>query len=297
MKLAVTNADSTSTPILTIPPNLIPPVPENHPFNGLSTEQKRMFDTFRNQELPLILNELTGTPCPEEQDFLSDECLVRYLKATKWQLDESVVRLQDTLQWRRDFRPRENRWEDMKTICAIGGQYLNGFDKKGRPLLVNVARLGGSVKNYDDSVRFSLYLMERAMMAMPKGVSQVCVLTEFSGSNMFNGYPMSVTIKYLDILGKHYPELLGQSVVVHPSWYIPVLYKLVKPFMDPVTLAKICFATSDGRQEKKAEQGTGGWIRLLDIVDASMLPVELGGDYNFVFNINEYWKAFMANHA
>ncbi|KAJ3291016.1 hypothetical protein HDU79_002730 [Rhizoclosmatium sp. JEL0117] len=301
MRLTVTNTDSiaSSVPVLTIPPHLKPPVPEDYPFDSLTEDQRKQVKNLRSQ-LPLILNELTGAPCPEESEFLSDECLVRYLKATKWQLDESVVRLQDTLQWRREFRPRENQWDDLKEICGIGWQYLNGFDKKGRPILTGVARLGGGMgngKKYDDSIRYIFYLCEKAMMAMPKGVSQLCIVTEFSGSSMFNSYPISYSIKLLTIMERHYPEILGTVIIVNPSWYIPVLYNMLRPIADPATLAKVHFASSNGKQERKAEQGTGGWVNLLDIVDDNMLPVELGGSLNFVFDINEYWKAFMGGNS
>ncbi|KAI9332045.1 CRAL-TRIO domain-containing protein [Obelidium mucronatum] len=294
MRYTIANENrSSAIPALTAPDRLKPNVPENYPFNELTEAQTILVQEFRNIHLGAVKASLTGVPCADETEFISDECLVRYLRATKWKLDESVVRLQDTLQWRREYRPTEINEEDMKAICAVGGQYLNGFDKQGRPIMVNVARLGSSVKNYEHSVKFSIYLMERAIQSMPKGVSQVCVLTEYSGATMFNGYPITVTMKYMDILSKHYPERLAVTCVVNPSWAIPMLYKLVKPFMDPVTLSKIHFAATDGRKDGNSEHGTGGWLRLLDIADADQLPLEFGGEFDFTFDVNEYWKHFM----
>ncbi|KAJ3020061.1 UNVERIFIED_CONTAM: hypothetical protein HDU68_010359 [Siphonaria sp. JEL0065] len=300
MRLHVVNeTHKTSVPILSLSADRTKAfvVPANYPFNELNAEQTALVHVFRSIHVPSIIAALTGTPCSDENEseFLSDECLVRYLRATKWTLDESVVRLHDTLQWRREYRPLEVDEDAMKAICSVGGQYLNGFDKNGHPIIFNVARLGSSVKNYDDSVRFSIYLLEKAIQSMPRGISRVCLLTEYSGANMFNGYPITVTMKYLDILSKHYPERSAVNIIVNPSWAIPMLYKLVKPFVDPVTLSKIHFATTDRTRNvgEYVEQGLGGWLKLTDVIDGDNLPLELGGDFEFAFDVNEYWKHFM----
>ncbi|KAJ3073316.1 hypothetical protein HDU98_001798 [Podochytrium sp. JEL0797] len=263
---------------------------DTYPLDDLSPDQLAQVSLFRSKFLPLIHGELTCEPCPDEDVFTSDECLVRYLRATKWDLDVSVLRLQDTLQWRREYRPAEFT-PGLQTICDIGGQYINGFDKKGRPIMLNIARLGSKVKDFDMSIRFSIFLLERAIQAMPRGVSQVCVVTEYFGATMFNTYPLSVTLKYLDLLGKHYPERLGITIVCNPSWYIPMLYKLIKPFTDPVTLSKIHFAATDGRKEENVQTETGGWLQLMNVVDADMLPVEFGGGFDFVLDKTVYSKA------
>ncbi|KAJ3081786.1 hypothetical protein HDU99_004660 [Rhizoclosmatium hyalinum] len=293
MTLSVANDATTSVPILTCPPSLVPPVPENYPFNGLTDAQTALMKDFRQVHLPTIFAALTGLPCDNEQLFTDDPCLLRYLKATKWKLDESAKRLQDTLQWRREYRPTESDTGPMESHAALGGQYFSGFDKKGRPLLILISRLGGSVKDYETSIRFSIYTIEKGIRLMPKGVTQLAVLVDYSDMSMFNGYPISVTSKFMGVLSRYYPELLGTLVVVNPSWYMPVALGLLSPFLDPVTKAKMHFSNPNDGQVIKTEAGTGGWCNILDIVDAEMLPVELGGSFKFTFDAQTYWKAFL----
>ncbi|KAJ3061622.1 hypothetical protein HDU98_002445 [Podochytrium sp. JEL0797] len=289
MTLAVANNPPSTVPILQIPAHLVPSVPANYPLNDLTPEQLATVQQFRTQFLSLIHAQLTGTPSDEECEFTDDECLVRYLKATKWDLDLSVVRLQDTLQWRREYRPTEFT-AGFESSCTIGNQFLNGFDKKGRPIVLNVAKLG-RVKDFDLTLRFAFYLLEKAIQSMPRGVSQVCVITDCAGATMFNSTPIWVASKFLDLLGKHYPERLGSAIVINPSWYIPILYNLIKPFTDPVTLSKIHFAATDARKEESVESETGGWLDLMNVVDADMLPVAFGGRFDFVLDKTEYPKA------
>ncbi|KAJ3020731.1 UNVERIFIED_CONTAM: hypothetical protein HDU68_009995 [Siphonaria sp. JEL0065] len=295
MALHITNQETTNTPILTPPPALIPPLPADYPLSGLSNDQIEMIKDFRSIHLPAVMATLTGISCADEVEFTNDECLLRYLKATKWNLDHSVKRLQDTLQWRREYRPTESETSPLKSHAALGGQYYSGFDKKGRPILILISRLGGSVKDYETSIRFSIYTIEKGIRLMPKGVTQLCVLVDYSGMSVFNtGYPVSVMSKFMTMLSRHYPELLGTLVVVNPSWYMPIALGLLGPFLDPVTKAKMHFASpEDNSTVIKAEPGTGGWCDILDIVDAEQLPVELGGSYPFVFEAETYWKAFL----
>ena len=48
--------------------------------------------------------DVTTAPLSElEQYFLSKECILRYLRATKWKVEDAKKRLEDTIIWRREF--------------------------------------------------------------------------------------------------------------------------------------------------------------------------------------------------
>ncbi|KAJ3088970.1 hypothetical protein HK100_007890 [Physocladia obscura] len=284
----------TSIPILTAPERFVRELPANYPFNELTETQAQALANVRKNRLAGIYAGLTGKPCDNEPAWTDDVCLLKYLRATKWDFEAAVKRLQETMQWRRDFRPTENDIDSLKPHAAIGGQYYNGFDKLGRPILVLISRLGSEVKDYDTSLRYSLYTVEKGIKMMPKGVTQLNVLCDYSGMTMFNGYPLSVTSKFLGILSRHYPELLGTLILINPSWYMPVAFTVLGPFIDPVTKAKMRFANPSGAPiEGKTENGTGGWCNILDIVDADMLAIEFGGSVPFTFNADIYWKEFL----
>ncbi|KAJ3390786.1 hypothetical protein HDU84_007031 [Entophlyctis sp. JEL0112] len=308
------NADTTSVPILTPPARILPVVPKDYPFNGLTPDQKTKMVEFRSTHLSSVFAGLTGTPCANEKEFADDVCLLKFLKATKWDLLASAKRLQETMQWRRDFRPTECDTDDpaIQAVNAVGSTYFNGFDKFCRPILVLVSRLGSDVKDYDASLRLSLYTLEKGTKLMPPGVTQLNVVCDYSGMTMFNGYPLSVTSKFLGILAKHYPEMLGTlvnrpvlhfaipdnffplQILINPSWYMPIAFTVLGPFIDPVTKSKMRFANPGGAVITKPENGTGGWCNILDIVDADQLSVEFGGSLPFVFDADTYWKAFVA---
>lgn len=48
-------------------------------------------------------------------------------------------------------------------------------------------------------------------------------------------------LQVLSILQNHYPERLGLSLILHVPWLLDMFFKLIKPFIDPVTREKMKF--------------------------------------------------------
>lgn len=48
-------------------------------------------------------NKQTAPLSEEEQYFLSRECILRYLRATKWNVNDAKKRLEGTIVWRREY--------------------------------------------------------------------------------------------------------------------------------------------------------------------------------------------------
>jgi hypothetical protein len=77
----------------------------------------------------------------------------RYMRASKWKLDDAKKRIKGTLDWRRDFKPdlippEEVRVESetgkmcvrpleraKRAVNTLGSSILNGFDVDGRPII------------------------------------------------------------------------------------------------------------------------------------------------------------------
>ncbi|KAI8613153.1 CRAL-TRIO domain-containing protein [Chytriomyces sp. MP71] len=290
---------SSTTPIFTPPARLVPTVSENYPFDDLSDDETALLKEFRASHLASILAGLSGEPLDNEGEWTNDECLLLFLKATKWDLEASVKRLAATMQWRREFRPTIPIPGVMEPQCKIADQVLTGFDKRGRPVMLNKTKFGYLHKDHEGSVRFSVYLVERAIALMPRGVTKLTVVTDFEGSSMFNGFSHNVYVKFLSILSTHYPERLGVAICIRPTWYLSALSTLIFPFMDPVTKRKLVFV-KDASQDSTGKnvtapttnEETGGWHdSILEFIDPDMLIRAYGGDHDFVFEHDAYWKA------
>lgn len=138
-----------------------------------------------------------------------------------------------------------------------GKLYVRGYDKDGRAMMYmrpgkeNTRDEGGNMLNL-------VYHMEKAIACSAKnGRSKLCIVVDYGGFLLRNAPPMSTSKFTLDLLQKHYPERLFRAYICNPPWIFDGFWKVIQPFIDPVTKEKIQFCTSERAFEKVA-QDMGG---------------------------------------
>lgn len=52
---------------------------------------------------------------------------------------------------------------------------------------------------------------------------------------------MSTSRTVLSILQNHYPERLGKALVINVPYLVNIFFKLITPFIDPITVQKLKF--------------------------------------------------------
>ena len=69
-------------------------------------------------------------------------------------------------------------------------------------------------------------------------------------------------------------------------------FKMISPFMDPVTKNKIKFVyDANGKQDTKATANE--WVHIHDYIAPDQLESEYGGDFFFKFDIDTYWDRLL----
>ena len=79
----------------------------------------------------------------------------------------------------------------------------------------------------------------------------------------------------LNILQTHYPERLGRALVLNVPWMVWGFFKLVTPFIDPMTKEKLKFEGKD----------------LKGLVPGGQLLEKFGGEVLFEYRHGVYWPA------
>ncbi|KAK9767353.1 hypothetical protein K7432_002930 [Basidiobolus ranarum] len=261
-----------NTPIFTLPPTS-----QLSASATLSESQQKQLDEFRTKIPELI----SASPVPEEdKSFLTDACLLRYLRATKWILADAQKKIANTLTWRHTYQPHKIPPAEIEEESETGKSYINGFDREGRIILY--LRPGRqNTKTYERQLRFTVFTLERALQLLPPGGEQVCLLIDYKGASMSKNPPLSQAAELLGILHAHYPERLGLAYLIDTPWYFSGFFKLVSPFIDPVTRNKINFG-----DRKKAE--------LLEAkFDMDYIEKDVGGRFDFEYVHEVYWKALL----
>ncbi|KAI8810934.1 CRAL-TRIO domain-containing protein [Cladochytrium replicatum] len=289
----------THEPILSLPAHIPPPAPPS----PLTPEQEEKLAEVRAEVIPALLIDPAEDKVlrREEEEWANDRTLLQFLRATKWDVEHAVSRLDTTLKWRRSYLPHRITPEEVEEESRTGKMVINGFDLLGRPIIYLVPARENT-RTYDRQIRHVVFTLERCIRIMPPNVEQVVILVDFERISFTTAPPLSVTRRFLQTLGDHYPERFGLGALVNPSWFISGFFQLISPFMDPVTKSKIKITDVRHNQRIKRDEsnvtptadGLGAWVNLYDHFDARDLDSMFGGDLNFEHKHEVYWKAISA---
>ncbi|KAF5391499.1 hypothetical protein D9757_002415 [Collybiopsis confluens] len=219
----------------------------------------------------------SGELMEEEKFWLSYECQLRYLRATKWKVDEAIKRLESTLKWRRGFGLYNHVTpEYIEPEAVTGKEILFGFDAHGRPAFYMVP----SRQNTTESTRqveFAFFMLERAIDLMDVGVESLDLLINFA--DKAKNPSMSTARTVLSILQTHYPERLGKALVINVPYLVNLFFKIITPFIDPVTVQKLKFNPNVVQEQIFAEN--------------QVMKDYWGGNQDFEYQHEKYWPALI----
>lgn len=162
----------------------------------------------------------------EERMFLTRECLLRYLRATKWNTQEAVARVQRTLTWRREYGVQGLTAEHISIENETGKQVLLGYDIHGRPCLYLLPSKQNTEKS-DRQVQHLVFMLERLIELMPPNQETLSLLINFSDTKSGQNASIGQAKQCLSILQNHYPERLGRALVINSAFYLDIWFRSV----------------------------------------------------------------------
>ncbi|KAL2821500.1 CRAL-TRIO domain-containing protein [Aspergillus granulosus] len=209
----------------------------------------------------------------EERMFLTRECLLRYLRATKWNAPEAVARLQRTLTWRREYGVEKLTPDHISIENETGKQVLLGFDIHGRPCLYLLPSKQNTEKS-DRQLQHLVFMLERCIDLMPADQETLALLVNFSETKSGQNASIGQAREAVHFLQNHYPERLGRALVINMPFIILGFFKIITPFLDPVTREKLKFNED-----------------LKNHVPPNQLLNSVGGEVDFKYDHSAYWPA------
>lgn len=223
------------------------------------------------------------TPLSEaEKAWLTRECFLRFLRATKWNVKDAILRIELTLAWRREFGVAGNFDADNAvngTLCSpeneTGKEVILGFDNDSRPCLyLKPGRQ--NTKTSQRQVQHLVYMLEKVIDYMPSGQDSLALLIDFKespvGMQSNKIPPVGIGRQVLHILQTHYPERLGKALLTNIPWLGWTFLKIIHPFIDPLTREKLVYDQP-----------------FPNYVPQSQLDLDFGGAVNFEYHHEKYW--------
>ncbi|KAI9222357.1 CRAL-TRIO domain-containing protein [Blastocladiella britannica] len=200
------------------------------------------------------------------QDMHPDAFLLRFLRARKFDVAKAYAMYITALKWRVESGVQDVITRGEAAIARDQFEstkcYYYGCDQLGRPVIYINARFHN--KSAQDEAmlqRHTVYMMElgRLLLDGTETVAIVFNLGGFGMSNMDSGMVQFL----IGCLEAYYPESLGVCLIVNAPWIFSGVWKMIKPWLDPVVQAKIAFPkTSD----------------LTQVLDAEHIPRDVSGE-------------------
>eukprot|EP00842_Homolaphlyctis_polyrhiza_P001301 jgi/Hompol1/2171/HPOL_005876-RA len=187
----------------------------------------------------IIPNGFDGEQLSQAKAFCNEACLLRYLRAHRFNVDGAAKGLRETLLWRKSYGTNDITPEDIESEAEQGNTYMNGFDNFGRPIIYIKKR--GVLGDPEKNVKLVIYTLEQAIRLMPQGVERLTIVFDFTHYTRANSPPINISLMTLRVIMSHYPERLGVAYFVNAPWVFSLLWNIVQTFLDPVTKAKIHF--------------------------------------------------------
>lgn len=220
---------------------------------------QKVLSHFQNEQLVMGTKEHDSHEMQplsdDEKAWVTRECILRYLRATKWVAKDAIDRITGTIAWRREFGIN-HQTDDSKNIVnakliepesLTGKEVVLGFDNDARPCLyLKPGRQ--NTKTSHRQVQHLVYCLERVIDFMPSGQDSLALLIDFKQHPEIASHvetskvpPISVGREVLNILQTHYPERLGKALLTNIPFLGRVFLKLIHPFIDPLTREKLVF--------------------------------------------------------
>ncbi|CAK8568059.1 unnamed protein product [Lathyrus sativus] len=208
-------------------------------------------------------------PSSKEVDDLT---IRRFLRARDLDVEKASAMFLKYLKWKHSFVPNGSfSPSEIRDDLAQEKMYVQGVDKKGRPITVAFAAKHFQNKNGLEAFkRYVVFALEKLCDRIPAGEEKFLAIADIKGWGYVNS-DLRGYLGALTILQDYYPERLGKLFIVHAPYMFMKVWKLVYPFIDDNTKKKIVFV------ENKKLKST-----LLEEIDESQLPEIYGGKLQLV---------------
>lgn len=257
----------------TLPKMVEKPASNQTGFPGYLTEsEKSALDQLR------ILLEAKGYT-----ERLDVSTLLRFLRARKFDVMKALEMFEACEKWRAEFGTntilQDFTYTEKPKVAKYYPQYYHKTDKDGRPVYieelgsVNITEmykittqermLKNLVWEYEAFTHYRLPACSRKKGTL---VETSCTILDLKGISISAASQVLSYVREASNIGQnYYPERMGKFYLINAPFGFSTVFRLFKPFLDPVTVSKIFILGSSYKKD------------LLAQIPAENLPTKFGG--------------------
>ncbi|DBA77591.1 TPA: hypothetical protein ACH3X1_009392 [Trebouxia sp. C0004] len=213
---------------------------------------------------------------PEQLDPLDARGISRWLRAKGRNMDVAEEQIHIHAHWRQEFMPAGHIPENqVMNELASNKVYLQGCDAQGRTVFIVLAKQQEKGRP-EETKRFICYTLDNAIAAadpIRNELGQFLCLFDLSGLRVKN-LDVGALQAVFEVLQQHYPERLGELWFLNAPFIFWSLWRVVSPFIQANTKAKIKFLSGKDRERMLQESIPPDVLPQIYGGEAAMVPIE-----------------------
>eukprot|EP01080_Neovahlkampfia_damariscottae_P002242 gene2242-2416_t len=241
---------------------------DEHFLKELTKEERGLVEQFKSKYQDL------EKPKDDPGFVINNLTWIRFLKARKWKLNDSIELFEKWIKFRKETKPHEIKREMVLNEIKCEKGYWFGQDKEGCPIIVvKIYNHDSNVRIFQESINYALYMAETGMSRAKKnGKFQYVILYDATNVQWKN---MDIEVcKEFYKFTELYPETLKRMYVIQPCFTFSILYKLLSTLVDSKTMDKIV------RIDKLND--------LHQYIDPEYIQKQFGGESDYIYDPQSY---------
>lgn len=176
----------------------------------------------------------------------TNETLFRFLRSRKYDEDKAFHGLVKHVEWRHENKVHEITAEKIEEEVVKRKIFVKGQDKNARPMVwVIAARHDSSDRKIEVMKDFIIGTIVEALESNKNDRDERFNIV-FDLSNFGLACMDYEVVKLLvETLQINFPDVLEIAYVVDAPWAFNACWAIIRPWLDPVTVAKVNFCTSE----------------------------------------------------
>lgn len=233
------------------------------------------------------LNEMAKLLAMTEEDapYVEDKWMMhRHLRADKGKVASAAKRFRVTLEWRKSFgvldllecfrdrnpNPKIKALEEILVHeNSTGKIYTRGMDRFGRAIMIMRPQCENT-KSHDNQMKHLVWNLEKAIATSKKNTlccdgdgdgaweEKIVIMFDYNEYKLSSAPPMRTAKETISILQNHYPERLFKAYFIRAPLIFRGFFKIVSPFIDPVSKEKLNFLKGGAGESGLEEEFESG---------------------------------------
>jgi hypothetical protein len=198
----------------------------------LTEKEREFYDEFLQ-----VVREVNGWTT----DDIDDWGVIRFMKARPKGVQQAVKMLDTHVEWQREVKP-----EEVSCTSCVGDkdshcQQFCGWDSLHRPVVYSAFKWAkDEIRTLaPEAIEHTIECFRHCINMMPDGVEQWVNVVDFLTFSYLTDARSPISKAVVDVMEANYPERLAVQFLVDPPTAFFVLWKMLSPFIDERTKAKV----------------------------------------------------------